>query len=111
MITTTNNTRKVAVGTVKKSTATRSLVWLRRKVFHVWLERRVFGRYLRRVDSETGIPSLANSSRILMQPQTGLSCHIRRMSFTKSRLIRGRPARGRDLQHQKVRNAVRCHLN
>src|ERR1700690_2036183 len=70
----TNNTRNVAVGIVKKSMATISLAWLRRKVVQFCDDGRGrFGRYLRMVESETRIPSLANSSRIRGLPQVGLA--------------------------------------
>lgn len=66
----TNNTRNVAVGTVRKSTATICWVWVRRKVFQACDEgRRSLGRYLRMVESETCRPSFANSSRMRGLPQ------------------------------------------
>jgi len=40
-------------------------------------ERRCFGRYLRTVESEIGMPSLARSVWMRRLPQLGLACHIR----------------------------------
>src|SRR5437867_11616036 len=60
------------VGTVKKSTATKSLTWLFRKVRHV-CEGGFLGRaiYLATVACERLMPSLSSSPWILGAPQRG----------------------------------------
>ncbi|PYS08014.1 MAG: hypothetical protein DMG15_28415, partial [Acidobacteria bacterium] len=61
-ITNTNNTRNLAVGTLKKSIDTRSRTLLSRKVRHVWDGAVLrFGMSRETGRSETSIPSLSSS--------------------------------------------------
>ncbi len=92
----------MTVGTVKKSTAAMSLMWLSMKVLHVW-ERGLPSliMYCSTVDFATFRPSSASSSRILGEPQSEFSREIRRISSRISALTDGRPGRlARDLQRQ-----------
>ena len=51
------------------------------------------GLYCSTVDFATSIPSIFNSETIRGEPQVGLACHIRLMSFRNSGAIFGRPGR------------------
>ena len=69
----TNRTLKLAVGTVKKSHATRSLTWLWRKAFHVGEGGlRMRGRYFSTVDLATVMPSLRRLPHNARQPHQGI---------------------------------------
>jgi hypothetical protein len=68
------------------------------------------GRYFRMVAVKTSRPSLASSSRMRGLPQVGLTAHMRRMSWTNSESVPGRPNRRLDLRRQKILNPDRCQL-
>ena len=105
----TKSTRKVTVGTVKKSTATICEAWLRRNVVHVCdVGRPDVGRYLRMVESETFSPSLSSSSRMRGLPQVGFAVYIRWINLISFRSLGGRPSRCRDRPRQYSRNPARC---
>src|SRR6266849_9963854 len=88
----TKSTRKVAVGTVKKSHATISATWLFRKVFHVGDDGlRRFGRYFSTVDLATSMPSLCSSPTMRGAPHVGLEPHMSRISLRTSLETPGRP--------------------
>ena len=92
----TNSTWNVAVGTVKKSAATRSRAWFRRNERQVgdggW---RCQTRYLATVVGETLMPSFRSSLSMRGVPQSGLARLIFRMSAWMSGSIAGRPERRR----------------
>ncbi len=91
----TNSTRKLAVGTVKKSTDTMSLMWFARKACQACdggPGRRGMSRDT--VRSEISMPSLRSSPWMRGAPQSGLALAIRSTSSRTSRLTGGRPARG-----------------
>src|SRR5438445_8542988 len=95
-ITSTNRTRKVAVGTVKKSNAIRSLAWFFRNVRHTCdggLRCRTI--YFETVACETVRPSFNSSPWILGAPQRGLAPLIRRIRSRSSVPSLGRPRRCR----------------
>jgi hypothetical protein len=85
---------KVAVGTTKKSSETKSLTWLSKKALQVgdggFLCRTM---YLATVDRDTLMPILASSLRILGAPQVGLEVDILRINARISRSNSGRPFR------------------
>lgn len=87
-----NKMRNVAVGTVKKSTATMSRTWLSRNVRHVWdrgLRWRIL--YLSTVAFDTSKPRSRSSERILGVPQVGFSRDMRRINRRISASVRGLP--------------------
>ena len=90
----TKRIRKVAVGTVKKSSAMISLAWFERNVRQVWDggPRRLI-MYLETAASETSIPSFNSSPWIRGAPHNGLARHIRRIRCRISGSILGRPRR------------------
>ncbi len=73
----TNNTRKVAVGTVRKSQEATCATWLARKVRQVWEDGprslRNRARYLATVDWAISSPSFWSSPWIRGAPQSGLA--------------------------------------
>jgi hypothetical protein len=90
--TNTNRTRKVAVGTVKKSNAIRSGAWFFKNVRHACDGgRRDRSIYFETVACETVTPSFSSSPWILGAPQRGLARLIRRIRSRSSRPIAGRP--------------------
>jgi hypothetical protein len=100
----------VAVGTTKKSIATRSRRWFSRNARHVG-EGGVLlrGMYLATVETATSMPSMASSLRIRGAPQVTFACAILRISFTTSRSSPARPKRPNQLLRlQKRLNARRC---
>lgn len=79
----------MAVGTTKKSTETRSRVWLRRNERQLWDGGfRRCGMYRDTLASETSKPSLSNSPWMRGARQVGFSRVIRRMSVRISASIR-----------------------
>src|SRR5664280_2111288 len=105
----TKKTRNVALGTTKKSSDTKSLTWLSKKVRQVgdggFLCRTM---YLATVDRDTSMPILASSFRIRGAPQVGLEVDILRIKARTSRSNSGRPFRRRLFCVQKWRNPSRC---
>src|SRR6266571_4364392 len=94
--TSTNSTRKVAVGTVKKSNAIRSWAWFFRNVRHTCDGGlRCRGMYFETVACETVRPSFSSSPWIRGAPQRGLARLIRPMRSRTSVPIAGRPRRCR----------------
>src|SRR6266478_7466593 len=95
-ITSTNRTRKVAVGTVKKSNAIRSGAWFFKNVRHA-CDGGLRGRtmYFDTVACETVRPSFNSSPWILGVPQRGLARLIRRIRSRSSVPSLGRPRRCR----------------
>jgi len=100
----TNSTWNVAVGTVKKSAATRSRAWFRRNERQEgdggW---RCQTRYLATVVGETLMPSFRSSLSMRGVPHGGLARLIFRMSARMSGSIAGRPERRRLFRAQYVR--------
>ena len=89
----TKSTRRPAVGTVKKSRATRSRTWLARNVRQVCdAGEPRFGSSRETVRSATSIPSLRSSPWILGAPHKGLVAAIVLMRAAVSARIGGRPA-------------------
>src|SRR2546422_714619 len=95
-ITSTNSTRKVAVGTVKKSNAITSAAWFFKNVRHA-CDGGLRGpiMYFDTVACEIVRPSFSSSPWILGAPHRGLARLIRRIRSWSSALILGRPCRGR----------------
>src|SRR2546427_7923182 len=95
-ITSTNRTRKVAVGTVKKSNAIRSGAWFFKNVHHA-CDGSLRGRtmYFETLACETVRPSFNSSPWILGAPQRGLARLIRRIRSRSSVPSLGRPRRCR----------------
>src|SRR5436190_195271 len=94
--TSTNRTRKVAVGTVKKSNAIRSGAWFFRNLRHTCGGgRRGRTMYFETVACETVRPSFNSSPWILGAPQKGLAWLIRRIRSRSSVPSLGRPRRCR----------------
>jgi hypothetical protein len=68
------------VGTVKKSKATTSFIWVLRNVFHVGEGAfRKHGLYFSTGDWATSMPSFRSSPTMRGGPQVGFACHIVRM--------------------------------
>src|SRR5215470_14586756 len=106
----TYSTRKVAVGTVRKSIETNSRKWLSRNVRQV-----CDGGFLplgisRETDlSEISIPSLSNSPWMRGAPHSGLACVICLIRALIWELAEGRPPIfRRDSLVQKSRKPLRC---
>src|SRR6266581_6157296 len=95
-ITSTNRTRKVAVGTVKKSNAIRSGAWFFKNVRHA-CDGGLRGRtmYFETVACETVRPSFSNSPWILGASHSGFARLICRIRSRRSLPIAGRPHRRR----------------
>ena len=90
----TNNTLNVAVGTTKKSIATRSFKCRSRNVRQVAEGNlSLCGLYLSTVDFATSIPNLRSLATMRGEPHVGLDRHIRLMSCRNSGAIFGRPGR------------------
>src|SRR6516165_37033 len=109
----TKNTRRLTVGTVKKSRATRSRRWLARNVRQVW-DGGVcrFGRSRETVRSATSIPSFCSSPWIRGAPHRGFAAAIRVTRAVISALTGGRPPVGRlESLVQCARKRRRCHRN
>ncbi len=104
-------TPKVAVGTTKKSSATRSLRWFSRNARQVGdggFRRR--GMYFATVEMATSMPSFASSLRMRGAPQVTFACDILRIRLTTSRSSPGRPKRpGLLFRLQKRLKPSRCH--
>ncbi len=102
---------EVAVGTTKKSSATRSFRWFSRNARHVGeggLRRR--GMYFATVETATSIPTFASSFRMRGAPQITFVCAILQIRLTTSRSSPGRPRRpGRLFRLQNLLNPSRCH--
>src|SRR5439155_8246651 len=106
----TNNTRKLTVGTTKKSVETGLLTLLLRKVSQVWEGGfRWRAIYLATVAWDTSIPSLSSSPWMRGAPQSGFARLIFRMRSRTSRDISGLPGLScRLFQAQNRRNPRRC---
>src|SRR5262252_1822919 len=109
--TSTKSTRKVAVGTVKKSKAIRSLAWFFRNARHACdggRRGRSMSMYFDTVACDTVRLSFSSSPWIRGAPQSGLARLIRQISSRSSVLIAGRPRRRRLFHSQKRLNPWRC---
>ena len=106
-----NSTPNVAVGTVKKSIATRSFTWLSKNARQDGDDGlRCFTMYLATVDTATSMPSFASSLRMRGAPQVTFALDILRIRPTSSQSKLGRPPRPvRLLRIQKRLNPSRCH--
>src|SRR5215831_8159892 len=105
------STRKVAVGTVKKSKAAIASRWFLRNVSQRWLEsggELHCARYRETVDSEISNPNFRSSPWIRGAPQVGFSSAIDRIRPRSSLVIFGRPGRRRERKRQYPRNPARC---
>src|SRR5260370_1774058 len=92
----TKRTRSCTVGTVKKSTATRSGTWFVRNVRHVCEGGvRRFGISRETERAAKSMPSLSSSRWIRGAPNKGFVAAILLMRAVVSALIGGRPSRGR----------------
>src|SRR5437899_8758370 len=107
--TSTNRTRKVAVGTVKKSSAIRSGAWFFKNVRHA-CDGGLRGRtmYFDTVACETVRPSFNSSPWILGALHSGFARLICRIRSRRSLAIAGRPHRRRLFHAQYRRNPCRC---
>jgi hypothetical protein len=106
-----NSTPNVALGTVKKSIATRSFTWLSKNARQDGDDGFLcFTMYLATVDTATSMPSFASSLRMRGAPQVTFAVDIFRIRPTSSRSKPGRPPRpARLLRVQKRLNPSRCH--
>src|ERR1700730_11858234 len=98
------------VGTVKKSTETKSLTWFSRKVRQV-CEGGVWRRpmYLATLVSPIEMPSLSSSPWIRGAPHNGFSRHMRRIKSLTSHDTFGLPTVPRRPFHvQNSRKPLRC---
>ena len=90
------DTRRPAVGTVKKSKETRSRTWLARNVRQVWDGGvRRFGISRETVRSERSMPSLRSSAWMRGAPQRGFAAAMRPTKALISASMGGRPPVGR----------------
>ncbi|MEE9392357.1 MAG: hypothetical protein V3W41_07615, partial [Planctomycetota bacterium] len=98
------STLKVNVGTVKKSQAALTSMWLLMKVLQFWREPSFdcfLTMYRSTVDLATSCPSFRSSFRIRGDPQVVLSVEMRLISSMISSVIGGLPPEGaRDFRFQ-----------
>src|SRR5579863_996509 len=106
----TNKTRKLRVGTTKKSVETNCCTWVCRKVRQVWeggLRCRTM--YLATVAWHTSMPSLSSSPWIRGAPHSGFARLIFRISSRTSKSIVGLPGLPCRLFHLQYQlNPLRC---
>src|SRR5438874_9339266 len=110
-MTNTKSTWKVAVGTVKKSQATKAWTWLYRNAFQGGEDGvRARGRSCSTVDLATAMPSVWRAPTIREEPHVGLACHMSWMSSRTTLALADRPGLPCRLQRRQwALNRFFCH--